>query len=463
MGIRAAGYFRISQDETGESAGVNRQREDVADLIERRDWTPVGEFSDNDTSAAGKVTRPGFLALLAAIERGEIDVVVAWALDRIVRTARDRLALVEACQKHGVIVALVRGSDMDPTTPAGRMLIGILGEVAQHEIDQKADRQRRAAKQRAEQGKPWCSRRPFGYEKGGMIPVPAEAAHIREAYAAVLGGASVRGIAAGWNAAGVQTSTGGSWHGATISQLLRNARYAGIRTRGRDAAIVEVGPAAWPAIVDETTFRAAVAILTNPARRVGAGRERKYLLTGLVRCGKCGAPMGSGVATSTGQRVYRCKTGGFHLSRAGAPVDDIVRGVVIGLLSRPDAAAAFADPADPDAADLTTEATALRARLDSLAEEFADGILTAAMLRTITERIRAKLADVEGRMISSQRSPVLAGLVGVEDVAAAWDALTLDRQRAVVDVLMTVSILPTGRGRGFDPNAIRVEPKGVAD
>jgi site-specific DNA recombinase len=92
MGTRAAGYFRISEDVTGEAAGVSRQREDVVALIERRGWTRVEEeFSDNDTSAAGKVARPGFLALLAAIGRGEIDVVVAWSLDRIVRTARDRL------------------------------------------------------------------------------------------------------------------------------------------------------------------------------------------------------------------------------------------------------------------------------------------------------------------------------------------------------------------------------------
>ena len=49
--------------------------------------------------------------------------VVAWAPDRLARTARDRLALVEACRDAGVIIALVRGSDMDPTTPAGRLVV----------------------------------------------------------------------------------------------------------------------------------------------------------------------------------------------------------------------------------------------------------------------------------------------------------------------------------------------------
>jgi site-specific DNA recombinase len=459
MGTRAAGYFRISEDVTGEAAGVSRQREDVVALIERRGWTRVEEeFSDNDTSAAGKVARPGFLALLSAIGRGEIDVVVAWSLDRIVRTARDRLTLVEACQKHGVIVALVRGSDMDPTTPAGRMLIGILGEVAQHEIDQKADRQRRAGEQRAVQGLPWCSRRPFGYERGGMVPVPAESARVREAYVAVLAGASVRGIANRWNAAGVPTSSGGRWHGATVHQMLRNARYAGIRTRGRDKNRVEVGAAAWPAIVDETTFRAVVAVLSDPGRRVGPDRERKYLLTGIAVCGRCGAAMGSGRATSTGAWIYTCKAH-HHLSRAGEPVDQRVSDVVVGISSRPDAVAAITAPAEADGPDLNVEAMALRARLDSLAVDFADGVLTGSQLRTITERLRANLADVESRMVASSRAPVLAGLAGAPDVAKRWEALPLDRRRAVVDALMTVTILPTGRGRGFDPASVAFERK----
>jgi hypothetical protein len=88
--VRAAIYLRISEDKTGEELGVTRQREDCEALIERRGWAPTAEFCDNDVSAAGKVTRPGFVALLAAIERGEVDVVVAWALPRLVRTPRDR-------------------------------------------------------------------------------------------------------------------------------------------------------------------------------------------------------------------------------------------------------------------------------------------------------------------------------------------------------------------------------------
>jgi DNA invertase Pin-like site-specific DNA recombinase len=152
--VRAAIYLRISQDRTGESLGVERRREDCTKLVADRGWTLARPpFVENDTSAAGRKPRPQFRALLAAVEAGDIGVIVAWALDRLTRTARDRLALVETCRDHGVRIALVRGSDMDPTTPSGRLAIGILGEVAQHEIDAKSDRQARAAEQAAVQGR----------------------------------------------------------------------------------------------------------------------------------------------------------------------------------------------------------------------------------------------------------------------------------------------------------------------
>jgi site-specific DNA recombinase len=457
---RVAVYLRISEDKTGEELGVSRQREDCEALCDRRGWdVPPGQYYvDNDVSAT-RGRRPRWEEMMAAVERGEVAVVVGWTIDRTLRSGRDRLRMLEAGKAHGIIISIVRGSDMDLSTPAGRLTADILGAVALAEVETKADRQHRAAEQRAVQGKPWCSRRPFGYEAGGMVLRPGESALVREAYRAVLAGASVRGIATTWNAKGVLTSTGGRWHGATVSQMLRNPRYAGIRTRGRDAARAEVGPAVWPALVDEATFRTAVALLSDPARRAGASRERKYLLTGIALCGCCGKPMGSGRATSTGARVYVCKAH-HHLSRAGQPCDDLVQAHVVARLARPDARELLVSRA-PETVGLHDEAVLLRARLDTLATEFADGELTASQLRTATERIQTKLRAVEGRVVASARALVLTDLVGVEDVAARWGRLTLDRQRAVVSVLMTVTILPAGRGRGFDPAQVRIRPRKV--
>ena len=151
---RAAIYLRVSLDPTGEMLTVTRNEEDCRKLAEQRNWQIVETFTDNSISAKGTKKRPAFDAMLRAIENGEIDTVVAWSLDRLTRNARDRLALVEACRKHGTIISVVKGSDMDPTTAAGRLVIGVLGEAAQMEIDMKSERQTAAARQRSKLGRP---------------------------------------------------------------------------------------------------------------------------------------------------------------------------------------------------------------------------------------------------------------------------------------------------------------------
>jgi DNA invertase Pin-like site-specific DNA recombinase len=186
---RAAIYTRISLDQTGEGAGVERQAEDCRKLIEQREWSAVAAHSDNSISAAGKRRRPGFDALLGQVERGELDVIVAWAWDRLSRNRRDEVRLIEACKEHAVSVTLVRGAgDLDMSSAVGRGIAEIMATLGRLENEQKSERQRRALKQLAEQGRPWGSRRPFGYQVGGMELEPAEGALLREAYGDRVGG-----------------------------------------------------------------------------------------------------------------------------------------------------------------------------------------------------------------------------------------------------------------------------------
>jgi len=58
------------------------------------------------------------------------------------------------------------------------------------------------------------------------------------------------------------------------------------------------------------------------------------------------------------------------------------------------------------------------------------------------------------------RTPVLTGLLGAENVEGAWRALDIDTQRSVLSALMTVVLLPPGRGaRVFDPSTVQTEWK----
>jgi len=290
--MRAAVYLRQSEDTQQTGLAVDRQRAGCLDLCATRGWTPI-EYVDNHVSATSGKARPEYERMLADIKAGTIDAVVAWDLDRLHRRPIELEHFIDLADRHRLALATVTG-DVDLSTDNGRLFARIKGAVAKAEMERKSARQIAAADQRAKLGKPWVSRRPFGYTADGMKLRPAEARRIRRAYKDFLGGQSLTSIASAWNAAGVKTSTGARWSQPTLHQLLRSPRNAGLRAYLGEI----VGPAAWPAIVDESTWRAAHDRLSDPARRNGGGGAATYLLTGIARCGVCG----DGTTVRKGQR-----------------------------------------------------------------------------------------------------------------------------------------------------------------
>ncbi len=479
-------YLRQSLDRLGDELGVTRQREDCSKLAELRGWTVVAEHTDNDTSAAGTRIRPGFEAVIQAVETGQARCIVAWDMSRLTRNARDRLRLLEAGKRHSVTVAFVRGSDLDLGTPAGRLTADILGSVALHEIEQKSDRQRRSAQQAAEQGRRVGGRRPFGYEPDGMTIREDEAVAVVAAYDSILSGVPLGAIARDWNARGLltpQKTRGGDpseWTSQTLGPVLQNPRYAGLRSHVTEAVRVAnpdpraariagiVGPAQWPALVTEETWRAAVEVLRDPTR-AHLGRAGRGLLTGVALCGACAAStppveatVHKGAAPGRGGRpghgTYRCSANLGHMNRQSRPVDEYVSEIVIARLSRPDAARLLTDDKRPDAAKLRREAAALRSRLDGLSGLYADGTVTAAGVRRDSAKLKAKLAAVEREQADAGRVNILGPLIGTDDVRAEWEAFTVDHRRAVIGTLMTITLLAPGRGtRTFRPETVVIE------
>lgn len=494
--VNAVIYLRQSQDRAGEELGITRQREDALTLAKARGLRVVREHIDNDLSASGRRHRPGFEALLSDVGSGNASVVIAWDLTRLTRNARDTLRLLEAGQKSGTTLALCRGSDMDLSTPSGRLMAGVLAQVAQHEIDQKSDRQRRAALQAAEQGRRIGGRRPFGYELDGMTIRETEASAIRDAYTAVLEGVPLSQVARDWNALGLytpQAARDGSrspWEGQTVRQTLLNPRYAGLRShvtdrireqhpdprKARIAGII--GQAAWDGLVSEDVWRAVVEMVTDPARST-PGRTPQALLTGVALCGRPGDKVltdrdGQEVARVCGHTVhrggaspasggryptYRCSGPVEHLVRKAEPVDEWIGMVVVERLSRPDARKLLERNTGPDVKVLRREVKALRERLDGLAALLADDVLTEAGVRRESARLKAKIAETELALADHGRADILGPLVLAEDTQAAWDALKGDtaRQRLIVDTLMTVALYSTGRGtRVFRPETVEI-------
>ncbi|MBF9315843.1 recombinase family protein [Mycobacteroides chelonae] len=481
MSVKAAIYTRISQDkklkdkddednDEYEREGVTRQLEDCVALAARLGWEVVAHYDDNDLSAFNGKRRPGFESLLEAMKSGHFSALLVWHPDRLYRSPKDLERLIEVADAREVKIATVRAGDMDLSTPAGRMVARILGSVARQESEHKGDRQRRANEQRAAEGKWYTANRCFGYTDDG-VPLEPEATAFRQAVSDVLGGKSIRKIAMEWNDKGLHTAlvgrtqkrngtkyvVAGTWNSPSVRRLLVNPRYAALRThRG-----VVVGPGEWEPLIDADTHRGLVAFLSDPSRIKCTSFERKYIGSGVYRCGKCeGGLMKAAQPGGRKNRAYVCRDHA-HVLRAGEPVDAYVEALVLEYLARPDAKLPLDDGHDIDVAALQTQRAGLQARLDELADMFADGAIDGSQLKRGTTELRSRLAVLDSQLADLARTNPVTDLLGAGDrLAEKWAALSKDMQGKIVSELMVVTILPAPRGRrAFDPDYIQIDWK----
>lgn len=493
-------YARISKDnKQGSGLGVGKQEEDCRALAERLGIDVVGVRTDNDLTAfkggSRAKPRPGYQGLLEDIRSGRADVVLAWHTDRLHRDMTELEDYITVCGegRGGVPTNTVRGGDLDLSTASGRMVARILGAVAKQEVEHMIERQKSAKERNRKAGAWHGGPRPFGFTadgpsikqggNGGMRQVPAEAAAIARGYAMLLAldpGQGLGTIARQWNAAGLRTPEPGARGGGNLwtHQHVRN-----VLCRAANAGLIEhdgeiAGKGNWEPIVSEDTWRAARAVLTDPARRIGPGPVPRWLLSGVLICGVCDGRRFR-VAANVGRQTARyccvslqyapevASAAGLkrmHLSRAADLLDAYVEGIVIERLSRPDVVAALNTRPEVDIPALDGRRTAINAELEEWAR--APGI-TPRQLQIHNEPLLAELADVERQISEGLRGDPLPEFAG-HDPAKVWAALKeagdIERMRAVVRLLLRVRLLPArllgGRARGtragLDYDAIEI-------
>lgn len=452
MTLRAVIYARQSLDRSGEGAAVERQIADCRRLAEQRGWTIADVITDNDLSASTGKPRPGYQRVLAAIRASAVDVVIVWHVDRLTRRLVDLEEVIALCEQTGARLATVTG-DLDLSTDTGRMLARILASVARGEVERKGARQRRANEQRAAAGQMGWTRRPFGYDRsnGGVVVVEPEAAALRTAADMVLAGGTLAAAARVLDEQGLTTTAGKRWNVTSLRRALLNPRYAGrVTYNGADVATGE-----WPVILDAATQDRLAEVLRDVRRRVQQGTALRYLLSGLARCGRCDGVLFASPMGAKGKRwmAYRCPA--CYLARRLDLVDGVVETVVLGRLSRPDAADLLS-PAE-DVAALRSEVAELHQRRDDLAGLLADGLLSAQVVRDRSTELTRLIQGLHDRIGSALGDSPASQLVTADDVGAVWETMGVRDRRAVVDLMMTVSILPAGKGRPFHPEQVRIE------
>ncbi|UUO04306.1 hypothetical protein M4D79_14170 [Mycolicibacterium novocastrense] len=221
----------------------------------------------------------------------------------------------------------------------------------------------------------------------------------------------------------------------------------------------------WPAIVDRAKHEKVVALLSTPTRRAnGAARPgaRRHLLSwGVGECGVCGAKLRA--VTKRGKHgrpldLYVCDEKGC-VGRSEPAVDELVRDLVIGRLSMPDALDWLLGD-DQEARRWSQRVDELNRRLAEAADAFAEGAITAEQLRRITARLQPDLDEAEQRRTESVVSLDLEALRPLAGPTAheRWEAMSVAQRRAVVEALgIRVLIDRTRPGPGFDPDSVRIK------
>lgn len=453
--METAIYCRISEDREGAALGVERQREDCQTMAERRGWHVAGVYADNDISAYSGKLRPQYRQLLQDIEAGAIKAVVVWHLDRLHRQPRELETFIDLVERHGVALASVAG-EHDLGSPEGRLHARILGAVARMESEHKSRRIRRKKLELARAGKPLGGGyRPFGYEKDGITINVDEAAVLREATTRLLHGDSLRSIVLDLNSRSLFTSTGHTWIARSLKRVLLNPRNAGI-VEHREAGRIK---AVWEPIISEDDQARLQALFNDPKHQLRPGRPRKYLLSGLLRCGACGSRLVSVNARNSRGRAYGCPpppSGCNHVVIVAGWLEEHVTTVILGALRRRRLHEGER-PAGDDDADLDA-VNADRAQLNELAAAYAARKITMSEWAIARELIEERISEATERIAArTSRTALQRILADGAGLAEQWELMPVERQRSIVAAMIDqVVVSRSGKGRYADPSRLQV-------
>lgn len=267
-------YARVSTDSQLEGYSIDAQKEFLLSYAKSKDYTEFEYYVDGGYSGKD-LNRPAIQKLIEDCKNHKIDAVFVFKLDRISRSQRDTLYLIEEVfNKYNVSFISMR-ENFDTSTPFGKAMIGVLSVFAQLERETILERTRIGLKKRAEAGL-WRGggKIPFPYRydrnTGTLIPIPEQVELLHKMISLYISGKSfnVIGKIVGMDESMVET------------------RILSITNTGKVPYRDEVYDGQHEAVVSDELYEE---ILRVNKVRSREKYERHYLLSGKVFCGHCGA------------------------------------------------------------------------------------------------------------------------------------------------------------------------------
>lgn len=306
--MRAGLYVRVSsQEQAEEGYSIGAQTERLKAYCKAKGW--IVHYVYTDPGFTGSNTeRPALNQLIKDIKKGKLDIVLVYKLDRLSRSQKDTLFLIEDVFLKNKVEFVSMNENFDTSTAFGRAMIGILSVFAQLEREQIKERTLMGRIERAKDGYfHGGGFDPIGYDyvDGCLVINDYEAMQVRKIYELFL---------AGWPITRIHkhmkdnyTNKYGSWHSySSVISVLTLALYTG-KIYYQD----KVYEGRHESLIDEETFnRAQVRYEEIRWNKIGTKEKKspfqsKHMLAGLLICGNCGARyFAKGAYSGRGENRY---------------------------------------------------------------------------------------------------------------------------------------------------------------
>lgn len=461
---RAALYIRVSTlEQAQEGYSIGAQKERLVAFCKAHDWLIADTYVDGGYSGAN-LDRPGIQKLIGEVS--SFDLVLVWKLDRLSRSQRDTLYLIEEVFLPASVDFVSMSEAFDTSTPFGRAMIGILSVFAQLEREQIRERTFMGRIERAKEGLYHGGVYfPIGYDygpDGRLVVNEYEAAQVRKIYEWYLGGLSPDKIAERLRSEGY-TNRYGSWsefsgaisvrHVLSREVYLGKIHFSGVVTEN-----------AHPAIIDQETFDRVQALRKKRREIFGdSAYQVKYLLVGLCWCARCGARYAVKhnyknykyyVCYSRARTVKRmikadsCDNKNWRLDELDARVEQEVSrllfdpGYYQALLKRK---AAEPKPEEPsDAEVIRAKISDLDKQIGRLMDLYQDDRIPVDVVSSRIDKLHREKTALEGQLAAlvppkpkrgfDADEDAFAGLLS--DFATVWKSADLDERREIVTTLI---------------------------
>lgn len=287
--IRCACYVRVSTENQLDNFSIEEQMDRLTAYCKAKDYSIVKFYTDGGYSG-GNMNRPALQQMLADIDKKQINMVIVYKLDRLSRSQKDTLTLIEDKFLANHIDFISVNENFDTSTPFGRAMIGILSVFAQLEKDQITERFTMGRIGRAKSGLyHGGGYAPIGYDyvDGKLIVNEYEALQVHDLYERFSKGYPIHNC---WKYMQKEYKTKyGSWSSDTlVRNVLKNKIYLGyVQFQGKYYKGIH------QPIISEELFQSVQDILNSSKKNSSSSHRSPFkantLLSGLIYCGGCGA------------------------------------------------------------------------------------------------------------------------------------------------------------------------------